>query len=506
MTEFEIALDQLRESLGVYLPNLVGALFILVIGWLIALAVAAAIQGLLRATRLDDRIAALLVGEEKVKALNVERLVAKIVFYFLIIFVLVAFFETLGFQMVAESLNQVFITIFDYIPRLMGAGLLLMVAWLIAAISKLAVMRVLSTAKIDQKLESKAGLEEKKELSLTATLGDAVYWIVFLLFLPAVLDALAIKGLLEPVQAMTNQVLTFLPNIFAAGLVLLVGWFAARILQRIVSNLLASVGINRLSESVGLTPLLGTQQLSGIAGLVVYTLVFIPVLIAALNALALDALTEPASNMLNTVLGAVPAIFAAALVLGLTYMVGRVASGLVTNLLSHIGFDAAIAKLGVGNGAGKGKGKQAPSAIVGYLALVAIMLFALIEAFGLLGFELLADLTAQFMRFSAHIIFGLVLLAVSLYVANAVGNALRTSGIHQARLLAAVSRVAVLLLGGAMALRQMGVANEIIILAFGLTLGSVAVAVALAVGLGGREVATRQLEEWVREMKKSRGR
>ena len=51
-----------------------------------------------------------------------------------------------------------------------------------------------------------------------------------------------------------------------------------------------------------------------------------------------------------------------------------------------------------------------------------------------------------------------------------------------------------------MALRQMGLANEIISLAFGLTLGAVAVAVAIAFGLGGREIAARQLDGWVRSL------
>ena len=52
-----------------------------------------------------------------------------------------------------------------------------------------------------------------------------------------------------------------------------------------------------------------------------------------------------------------------------------------------------------------------------------------------------------------------------------------------------------------MALRQMGVANDIIILAFGLLLGAVALAVALAVGLGARDVAGREVEELIRSIK-----
>jgi hypothetical protein len=63
------------------------------------------------------------------------------------------------------------------------------------------------------------------------------------------------------------------------------------------------------------------------------------------------------------------------------------------------------------------------------------------------------------------------------------------------------AQIFILFLAGAMALRQMGIANEIINLAFGLLLGAMAVALALAFGLGGREIAASQLEEWRQSMR-----
>jgi hypothetical protein len=69
--------------------------------------------------------------------------------------------------------------------------------------------------------------------------------------------------------------------------------------------------------------------------------------------------------------------------------------------------------------------------------------------------------------------------------------------VDQPHLLAKAAQAAILVLTGAMALRQIGVANEIINLAFGLLLGAVAFATALAFGLGGREVAGRELKNWV---------
>jgi hypothetical protein len=298
---------------------------------------------------------------------------------------------------------------------------------------------------------------------------------------------------------MINKILSFLPNIFAAGLILVIGWFVARIVQRIVINLLAAVGTDRLSEQLGLATVLGKQRLSGFLGLVVYVLILIPVLIAALNALALEAITQPATNMLDTILGALPAVFAAGLVVAIAYVVGRVVAGLITNLLAGAGFDAVLTRMGLGKE--PAEGERTPSEIVGYLVLVAIMLFASIEALRLLGFETVADLVTQFTAFANQVILGLIIFAIGLYLANLAARTVQASGAAQAGLLAMAARVSVLVLAGAMGLRQMGLANEIINVAFGLLLGAIAVAVALAFGLGGRELAARELEEWLRSVK-----
>ena len=495
----QVIWDQITRLVGAYIPNLVGALAILIIGWLVALIISAIVRGALRRTTLDDRLARWIIGEEAAEGVEVERQVSRGVYYLIMIFVLIAFFQALRLTVITEPLTQLLNQVFEYAPRLLGAGLVLLVAWIVANVLKFAISRVLTAAKLDERLGTSVGLEEEKRVPLAQTLGNAVYWLIFLLALPAVLSALELEGLLQPVQGMINQILGFLPNIFAAALILAVGWFIARIVQQIVTNLLAAIGTDRLSERVGLTPVLGKQQLSGLLGLVVYVLVLIPVLIAALNALALEAITQPASNMLNAILEAIPAIFAAILLVVIAYVVGRVVAGLITNLLTGVGFNAILTRLGLGKE--PVEGERTPSEIVSYLVLVAIMLFAAIEASRLLGFVLLADLMAQFTAFAGQVILGLIILAIGLYLANLAARTVQASGVAQAAMLALAARISILVLAGAMALRQMGLANEIINLAFGLLLGAIAVAVALAFGLGGREAAARELEEWLQSVK-----
>ena len=142
-------------------------------------------------------------------------------------------------------------------------------------------------------------------------------------------------------------------------------------------------------------------------------------------------------------------------------------------------------------------GGRTPAQMVGTLVQVAVVWFALIQALELLGFDEVAVLMTDLLALAGRILLGLVIFLVGLYLARLAAGAIRASGVDQPNLLATAAQAAILVLTGAMALRQIGVANEIINLAFGLLLGAVAVAAALAFGLGGREVAGRELQGWV---------
>ncbi len=491
-------LDRTREMVGNYVPNLLAALAILIIGWLVALALAAMVRGILKRTSVDNRLLEMAAGPERASRGQAERWISSGVYYLVMLLVLVAFLQALGLTLTTEPLNQLLNQVFQFVPKLVGAALLLVVAWLVASLVRFVVTRGLGAARIDERLGARAGVAEEG-IPLTRTLGDALYWLIFLFFLPAILGALSLQGLLEPVQGLLNKVLAFLPNIATAILIVLIGWFVARIVQRVVANLFAAAGVDRLGERSGVHTMLGSHGLSKLLGVIVYVLILIPVLIAALNALALDAISQPASEMLATILSAIPAVFAAAVVVGLAYLVARIVSGLVSNLLASAGFDALFIKLGL---PAPDTGSRSPSAIVGYLILVGIMLFAVTEACAVLGFEELADLMAQLTVFAANVLMGLVILGLGLFLANLAADAVRSSGAKQAGMLANVARVAIVVLASAMALQRMGLASEIIELTFGLTLGAVAVAAAIAFGIAGRDPAARVLERWGKPTKR----
>jgi hypothetical protein len=488
--------EQISQWWAAISPNLISALVVLIVGWIVALIIASLVKKGLAKTGWGKRIANRM-GDEA-KGIDPDTWISKIVYYILLIFVLVAFLEVLGLTVIVDPLNQMLTELLAYAPRILAGLIIAVVAWIVAVVARKIVASALKASKVDENIGSQTGLEQK-QVPLSNSVAEAVYWLVWLIFLPMILDALGIGGILAPIQLMLSKILVFLPSLIAAIIILVVGWFVAKIIRRIVTNLLVALGSERFSERIGLSKVLGKQGLGGLIGLIVFILVLIPVLIAALQALAIDAVTQPVSNMLNQLLNALPAIFGSALVLIIAYILGKVVGELVANLLGALGFNRILVHLGLGKE--PAEGQRTPSEVVGYLAFVAIMLFALIEASQILSFTLLADLIAGFTIFAGRVVLGLIIFALGIYLANLASNAMISSGMSEARLLALAARIAILVFAGAMALLEIGVADQIISLAFGLLLGAIAVALALAFGLGGREAAAQEIEKWRRSMK-----
>jgi TRAP-type mannitol/chloroaromatic compound transport system permease small subunit len=501
MNEF---IQEFWQTLWGYLPSALGAIGIIVGGWLLALIGSAITRRVIKRTTIDERIAALIRAEEELEAgrVDVERWAGKVVYYLIMLFVVIGFLQALNLTAVAEPINQFLNQVLSYLPMLLGAGVLLLAAWVVASALKFAIVRALRATKLEERLTSQADLEAPEQYEMSTTLGKVVYWLVFLLFLPAVLGALGLHGLLEPVQGMVGEILGVLPNILGAGLILLVGWVGSRIVRQIITNLLTGVGLDRLGEQTGIEAALGGQRLSTVIGTIVYVLILIPIVISALNALQIEAVSEPASQMLGTILNALPAIFGALLLVGIAYFVAKLVGAFITNFLTGIGFDKVLSWIGLASEAVEGR--RTPSEIVGYLAIVGIMFFAVIEAANLLGFTILAELVSQLLIAAGGVLLGLVIFGLGLYLAGLAESVIRDAGGSQAHVLAPSARVAIIVFAGALGLRQTGIAEDIVNLTFGIVLGAIAVATALAFGLGARDIAARELERWLQSFRGSK--
>jgi hypothetical protein len=336
-------------------------------------------------------------------------------------------------------------------------------------------------------------LREGEQVSVSESLATAVFWFVFLLFLPGVLNALGIASIAEPVQDIFNSILGYIPNVLGAAVVLLIGWVLARVIREVVTNLLAALGINSLGARVGLSE---ERTLADIVGTVIYVFIMLVVFVGALEQLDIEAISGPTTVMLTTIIDYIPLVLAAAAILVIAYGIGRVVADLVRDLLASVGFDRVPEKLGL-----SWSGERPLSDWLGYLTLIVIMIFAATSAVEILGLAFLTEAFNVFVAFLWRVALAAVVFAIGLYFANLAHRTILATGTNNASFLATMARVATIVFAGAMALRQLGIADDIVNLAFGIILGAIGVAAALAFGLGSREVAGQQVERLVSELR-----
>ncbi len=518
-----VGFDDLIKNSVPYLISLGLALAVLLVGWIVALIASNITENLLKKTKFDNQIANWITGtSEGMTPPPVEKWIGSAVFWVIMVMTFVAFLEKLQLTVVSQPITNLLNQVSGFLPKLGGASLLLAVAWLFATLTRLIIIRTLGTLKFDEKLGQQVGTTENDpQLSLSQTIGNTVYWFIFLLFLPSVLSTLELTGTLQPVQDLVNKILSVLPNIFAAILIGAAGWLVAQVVRRIVTNLLAATGTDNFGNQIGINKTTGGQSLSNLLGTIVYVLILIPTTIAALNALKIDAISQPAITMLTQILDSVPKIFTAALILIISYFLGKIIADFVTNILTGLGFNNIFFWLGLqstpfllppAKEKSDTKGEKTtvqtasipsrtPSEIMGIVVLIGVILFATVAATDVLKINSLTTIVQGVLKICAKIVGGLVVFAIGLYLANLAFNLIISTATRQAKILGYAARISIIILVSAMALQQMGIAPDIVNLAFGLLMGAIAVALALAFGLGSRDIAGEQLKEWLSSFK-----
>ena len=457
---------------------ILAAIVILLLGWIIALIVAAGVKKLLQKLNTNHRLSSA-TGHKP----NIENLLSKLVFWFVIILAVVGALNVLNISGVSDPFSNMVSRVLAFIPNLLAAVAVGFIGWILAGLVKAGLTNVLARTEMDEKLSNEVGVG-----SLSSNIGEIFYWLVLLLFLPIVLSILGLTGLLIPVQNMVNEAVAYLPNLLIAGVIIFVGYILAKIVRGIVEGLSNSLGLQTQAEKIGLFK---NSNVSKFLGSFVFAIIIITALIVAFEALGIEAISQPATAMLNQIMYAIPQIIAAGLILIVAYVVSRFVGRLVAELVSGAGVDEIPMKLDVQ----RFLGQTRVSDIIGCLIVFFTMLFAVSEAADRLGLEQISVLIAMFIQFGASILLGAVILVVGFWLANVVANVIQRGEYNSSRWLGNLVRILIMGLVIAMGLRAMGIADSIVNLAFGLTLGSVAVAFALAFGLGGRQPAERLLSD-----------
>jgi hypothetical protein len=379
-------------------------------------------------------------------------------------------------------LNSIILTVGPFVPRVVAALAIAIGAWIAASLVRTAIRKVSETARLDARLKSPG---------IGATLAGAGYWLVWLFALPMLLGTLGLQSVLTPVQDMLAKMLGFLPNLFGSAVIFAVGYLMAKMVRDILTGLLTAAGSEKLAARLGVAGSLGSGGLAGLIGMMVFVLIFLPIVAAALQPLGLDSITRPVTNMLDTIMGMIPRLLTAAIILLFAVIIGRVVATLVETIARGVGIDKLPQTLGLGKVV---IANRSPSALAGALAQAGIVLMAVIQASDVLGLTILTTAISGLGAVMIQVASGLVVLGIGLWLANMTHTAIIGSSIPSPRPLANAARIAIMLFVIPMALRQMGVSADIVTVGFTAIIGAVAVAAAIAFGIGGRNTAARILD------------
>lgn len=370
------------------------------------------------------------------------------------------------------------------LPGVLGALLVLLVGALIAS----------GLSSLIANLVNKTGLSERlnkqgTNINLYKIVKKFVYYIIMVLVLLVVLEMLGIENVLAPVEEMLNKFLGFIPNIVAALIIGFVGYILATIVSELVGA--GSGAIEKFTDRMNLASSFNATRL---VKQLVFLFIFIPILITAIDALKMDSISDPATSMLKNLMAAIPNIIAAAIIVAVFFFAGKYVTQILGQLLKNLEIDSLPEKMGIQNVLGN----TLLSTLLPSIAFFFLMFFGIITAVEQLGFTQLTSLLNNMLDLAGDVFFGLAILAIGNFIAGIAYKALEASD----SFLASIARIAILGLFLAISLNAMGIADEIINLAFGLILGAIAVAVALSFGLGGREAAGKQMEHILKKFRK----
>ena len=310
-----------------------------------------------------------------------------------------------------ENLTKIWDKLMTNVPNVIEALLLLIIAFICAAIVKRIVVKALGLFKFGKDANKK---------SLVTFIGKLVYLIVFALFVPGIFEKLGLNCIAEPFITMANKFFEFLPNIVAAAVILIIGLLIARTVRDLLIPLFEKIKINALlkkeEEKVSIAEVLAN---------VVYVLILVPVVIAALDALKIEAISKPAIAMLNSIIVFMPRIAIAIVIVVLGKYIANLASSLLEKVLVSIGTDKLTKN--VLNATGTETKKDfSLSLIIANLVKYVMMIFFLVEALNIIELEVLTNIGSKIIGYLPYVVSATIILGIAILVGNFAENSINS--------------------------------------------------------------------------------
>src|SRR3954451_24144559 len=212
-----------------------------------------------------------------------------------------------------------------------------------------------------------------------------------------------------------------------------------------------------------------------------------------------DSLSVLVSQTLPALIGALVILFAG-------YLLAKVLEKLVERGLRRIRLNHLLERGGVIQAVERSGTHVNPTRVIANLVFWLVMFTVILLAANALGLDALANVMGTLVSYIPSVIAAVVIILVGIVLGGFVEGFIAASAgaVHGGRSLARIGRASVILLSVFMALQELGIATEIVTTAFAILFGAIALAMALAFGLGNRELAGEITREWYERYRRER--
>ncbi|MEX1365352.1 MAG: mechanosensitive ion channel [Nannocystaceae bacterium] len=494
----------LSDNLSGPVLKIGAALIFFIIGWVAAKSISYAVFTLLSRTELDNKLASrlgidLLLKDSRAKAGDgggLERFVAKVVYYLIMLLVIVGVLDIAGIEQMAAPLEGLVDTVVQALPRIAKATIILVIFYVAGRILKIVITRALDGLGVDtrfaQLTESEADDAPDSPRRFSVVAGNAAFWLLIVFGLGGALQALEIEPLAAPLRNAIDRVVGILPTLAVALIIVAVGYAAGRILRVVARKLLQGLGFDDLVERVGLRKVTGDSSPSDVVGLALMVFVVLQATIAALNELGLETLAGPLTSMVAKFWNILPALAISVVIVAAGVFVGGLLRRLVGSALRNLGFDRLMERMGFGKVSDREDRLGEFSEMVAFAVQLGVVLLAVAQALDNLALDTWSVYLNTFLGYLLkNVAVALAVVLVGFIIGSYVRDLIhsRQGDSETGKWIAEFARYAVLVFSFTMAVRQLDVAEDFVLLTFGLLFGALCLAMALAFGLGSREVA-----------------
>jgi len=371
------------------------------------------------------------------------------------------------------------------------AAVTLILGYFIAKVLSWVISSALGFLKLDSATASKLGFARGKVLQ--TSVAKMIFWIVMLFVFINVLQILGFDSAIKPIQGMLDQIMTFLPRLFLAGVILACAVFGSKIVKNILDSTFTAFD---LDAKLGLHKLTGSSaSVSRVITTTLSALVFLFILPLALDTLNAPSLSEPIKGIILAFTNFLPKLLGALIVMAVGLFIAKIVQGIIADLLKVGGVDQMPQKLGLAS-TNSFKGKSV-SDIGGYAVFASIAVATISASVNILNVPFLSEIFV-----GINILFFKVLAAIIILLVGSIAANFAEKSLNSNKGVAKAAKIVILFLTGVMALDRLGIANSISSNGFLIIMSALGIAVgvggAIAIGFGGRDAAARVLNKLIK--------